>query len=64
MIDDNSVPVVRCEGCKHRGTEACPMCFDFEEYDEDCGYEFRAIDRTVDDGFCHKGAKMDGGTEC
>ena len=57
-------PVVRCKDCKHRGYDACPMCFDYDEYDEDFGYEFRVIDRTVDDGFCHKGAKMDGGTEC
>lgn len=58
FMDINGVcAVVRCKECKHRGCDACPMCFDYDEYDEDFGCEFRVIDRTVDDGFCHKGKK-------
>lgn len=51
--------VVRCKDCKHRGYDACPMCFDYDEYDEDYGHEFYVIDRTVDEGFCHKGERVD-----
>ena len=57
----DAVPVVRCRECKYRGDELkCPMCFD-EWDEEDPG--FLRIDKTVDDGFCHMGAKMDGGAE-
>mgnify|MGYP003294072696 CR=1 FL=1 len=49
----DAAPVVRCKECKHRGHDACPMSFEYDEY------ESREIDNTVDDGFCHKGAKMD-----
>ena len=56
-----AVPIVRCKECKYRGDELrCPMCFD--EWDED-DPGFLRIDKTVDDGFCHMGAKMDGGAE-
>lgn len=55
----DAVEVVRCRECKYRGDELkCPMCFD--EWDED-EPGFLRIDKTVDDGFCHMGAKMDGG---
>jgi hypothetical protein len=60
-ITVDAVPIVRCKECKYRGDELrCPMCFD--EWDED-DPGFLRIDNTVDDGFCHKGAKMDGGAE-
>ena len=51
----DAVPVVRCKDCIHRGWELeCPMCFD--EWDEN---DIHTVDHTTDDGFCHKGAKMD-----
>ena len=57
----DAVPVVRCRECEYRGDELkCPMCFD--EWDED-EPGFLRIDKTVDDGFCHMGTKMDGGAE-
>lgn len=57
----DAVEVVRCRECEYRGDELkCPMCFD--EWDED-EPGFLRIDKTVDDGFCHMGAKMDGGAE-
>jgi hypothetical protein len=55
----DAVPVVRCKECKHRGdTDACPMLC--EVY---YGFETERYDTTEDDGFCHMGAKMDGGAE-
>ena len=55
----DAVEVVRCKDCKYREDELkCPMCFD--EWDEDEPGCLR-IDKTVDDGVCHMGAKMDGG---
>ena len=59
----DAVPVVRCRDCKHRGTCDCPMLQEIEFYDEDDGWDYRDIDNAVDDGFCHNGAKMDGGAE-
>lgn len=59
----DAVPVVRCKDCKHRGTVDCPMLKEIEFYDEDDGWDYRYIDNTDDDGFCHNGAKMDGGTD-
>lgn len=53
----DAVPVVRCRECVFRGcADLCPMCWRVSAMDED-----RVIDITEDDGFCHKGAKMDGG---
>jgi hypothetical protein len=40
------------------------MCHDEYYYDEDDGADFWTVDNTEDDGFCHCGAKMDGGAEC
>ena len=54
-------PVVRCKDCKFRGFDACPMCHDEYTYDEDDGGDYYTVDNTTDDGFCHMGAKMDGG---
>lgn len=59
----DAVPVVRCRDCIHRGYDACPMCHDECGYDEDDGYDYWTVDNTTDDGFCHMGAKMDGGNE-
>ena len=59
----DAVPVVRCRECKHRGYDFCPMCHDEYTYDEDDGGDYFTVDNTTDDGFCHKGAKMDGGAE-
>ena len=57
----DAVEVVRCRECIHRGYDACPMCHDEYYYDEDDGADFWTVDNTEDDGFCHMGAKMDGG---
>lgn len=57
----DAVEVVRCKDCKYRGYDDCPMCHDEYYYDEDDGGDWVTRDMTVDDGFCHKGAKMDGG---
>ena len=59
----DAVPVVRCRECKHRGYDVCPMCHDEYTYDEDYGGDYHTVDNTTDDGFCHNGAKMDGGAE-
>jgi hypothetical protein len=59
----DAVEVVRCRECIHRGYDACPMCHDEYYYDEDDGADFWTVDNTEDDGFCHMGAKMDGGAE-
>ena len=54
----DAVPVVRCRECKHHRNGACPMrSFHVAAY----GYAIK--DNTTDDGFCHMGAKMDGGAE-
>lgn len=62
-ITVDAVPIVRCKECKYRGYDDCPMCHDEYYYDEDDGGDWVTRDMTVDDGFCHKGAKMDGGAE-
>lgn len=55
----DAVPVVRCFECVKRGDKCrCPMC-----YDESDGIDFYQVDNTDDDGFCHMGAKKDGGAE-
>lgn len=59
----DAVPVVRCVECIHRCTDCCPMCHEEYYYDEDDGGDWVTRDMTVDDGFCHKGEKMDGGAE-
>lgn len=57
----DAVPVVRCRECKHRGYDFCPMCHDEDYYDDDDGAGYWTVDNTVDYGFCHMGARMDGG---
>lgn len=52
----DAVEVVRCKDCKHRGiVRECPMCYTEDSYDEDYGYDYWDVDKTVDDGFCHCG---------
>lgn len=62
----DAVEVVRCREFKKRGHDwECPLCW-MEWHDDKtqpgagC---FEKKDETEDDGFCHKGAKMDGGAE-
>ena len=57
----DAVEVVRCRECIHRGDAYCPMCHEEYHFDEDDGTEYVTRDYTEDDGFCHCGAKMDGG---
>ena len=53
----DAVQVVRCRECVFRGQhDLCPMNVRVYMLDE-AAY----LDCTEDDGFCHKGAKMDGG---
>ena len=52
----DAVEVVRCRDCKHRGiVTECPMCYTEDSYDDDYGYDYWDVDRTVDDSFCHCG---------
>ena len=57
----DAVPVVRCQECKHRYTENCPMYFhDFywlEGYGE---YVDDDTDHTEDNYFCPKGERKEG----
>lgn len=46
----DAVPVVRCRECWRHQTANCPMFL-------------RGGDYACHDGFCHLGAKMDGGAE-
>lgn len=57
----DAVPVVRCRECKKRqDPRECPMCFtEVEEIEGGRMYKF--TDLTRSDGFCHMGAKIDGG---
>lgn len=59
----DAVPVVRCKDCKHRGYDVCPMWHDEYTYDDDDGGDYCVVDNTTDNGFCHMGAKMDGGAD-
>lgn len=54
----DAVEVVRCKDCKHRGfVGECPMCYTEDAYDEDYGYDYWDVDKTVDEGFCHCGER-------
>ena len=58
----DAVEVVRCKDCVYRGNASkCPMCFleYFDSFETDYGMDCTLTDNTTDDGFCHKGAKMD-----
>lgn len=56
------VEVVRCKDCKYRRELDCPM---YHEELEDCDdgdyvyIDIVATDNTVDDGFCHRGEKIE-----
>ena len=53
----DAVQVVRCRECVFRGQhDLCPMNIRVYMLDE-----VAYLDCTEDDGFCHKGEKMDGG---
>lgn len=57
-----AVEVVRCKDCVYRGNASkCPMCFSeyFDSFETDYGMDCVVTDNTTDDGFCHKGARMD-----
>lgn len=57
----DAVEIVRCKDCAYRGNELkCPMCFSeyFDSFETDYGMDCAVTDKTTDDGFCHKGAKM------
>jgi hypothetical protein len=50
------VEVGRCTDCRHRGiVSEGPMCYTEDSYDEDYGYDYWDVDKTVDEGFCHCG---------
>lgn len=53
-------PVVRCRDCRKRRSRECPMCDCEQLWDEDDGWVDAFRDRTVDEGYCHMGVKMDG----
>ena len=54
------VEIVRCEDCKHRYEDECPMRHvEWVEYDDD-GYidhDDVVYDYTEDDGYCNKGKR-------
>lgn len=56
-------PVVRCKECRKRRSRGCPMCDHEELWDDNEGWIDAYRDRTEDEGFCHMGAKMDGGAK-
>lgn len=58
----DAVPVVRCRECMHRGNpDVCPWSHkELRQVAE--GTRWVITDGTVFDGFCHLGAKMDGGS--
>lgn len=54
----DTVPVVRCKDCKHRGVEgACPKCF--EIYVDDDWYDWCMFDNAKDEGFCDRGERKE-----
>lgn len=56
-------PVVHCKDCKHRqDPKVCYMCFT-EVVDVEGGRMYKFTDLTQPDGYCHRGAKMDGGAK-
>ena len=53
----DAVPVVRCRECKRRGGYKCPMYHTETSLDDLDGFDDYNIDKTDDDGFCHRGEK-------
>lgn len=59
FMHNNSQELVRCRECIFRGQwDICPMCVRVYMLDKKA-----YLDCTEDDGFCHMGAKLDGGAE-
>ena len=55
----DAAPVVRCKKCINRGKPfSCPMCYAETSYEDDYD-NYYTVDQTDDDGFCHRGEKMD-----
>lgn len=62
--ENNVDDVVRCKNCEYRGNEAhCPMLFvETSEFDDGGGNmmnDYIERDNTTDDGFCHKGKRIE-----
>lgn len=61
----NTLEVVRCKDCKHRGDYPCPMYYEQlveQNYGDGCiEYEWAEHDRTLDNGFCSMGERKDNG---
>lgn len=59
----DAVPVVRCQDCKRRGTDDCPMYFEEDNtYTDDDGHrewDWTEHDHTRDDGFCDRGERKE-----
>lgn len=54
----NAVPVVRCRECVHNEDEdVCPFVR------VNCGKNWLEIVKPHPDGFCHRGARIDGGAD-
>lgn len=57
----DAIEVVRCKDCKWRGNvDKCPMTY--YEYiwdDRSGGLDEDKVNKTDDDGFCHRGVKKD-----
>lgn len=53
----DAVPVVRCKDCKHRGGYHCPMYHTETSLDDLDGFDDYNVDRTDNNGFCHRGEK-------
>ena len=53
----DAVPVVRCRECRLRCTCNCPMYHTENCFDDLDGFDDYNVDRTDDNGFCHRGEK-------
>lgn len=53
----DAVPVIRCKDCKHRGGYHCPMYHTETSLDDLDGFDDYNVDRTDNNGFCHRGEK-------
>lgn len=53
----DAVPVIRCKDCKHRGGYNCPMYHTETSLDDLDGFDDYNVDRTDNNGFCHRGEK-------
>jgi hypothetical protein len=61
---NNCKEIVRCEDCRNRGDDDCPMRFiEWVEYDDDGYIEHDDIihDYTKDDGFCDRAERRTDG---